>query len=143
MQSLFYNLPSNTPLLENVKHFQTPTLLEISGIWPKTSAITLLLPLFLFYFILMALLPSHLSLRLNISLKLLLITSSWMILSLFFPSPPPSDYFMPLIELLCNDVFHALARLIIREVYGCTSILAPCLAKLFQVCLSTSTFSSC
>ena len=70
------------------------------------------------------------------------------------PSPPPSDYFMLPIKILRNDVFHALAGLNPRKAYGpdevppivlrnCASVLAPCLVKLFQLCLSTSTFPSC
>ncbi|MPC59295.1 putative RNA-directed DNA polymerase from transposon X-element [Portunus trituberculatus] len=40
-------------------------------------------------------------------------------------------------KILRNDIFHALAGLNPRKAYG------PCLAKLFQLCLSTSTFPSC
>ena len=57
------------------------------------------------------------------------------------------------IKILRNDVFHALAGLNPRKAYGpdgvppivrnCASVLAPCLVKLFQLCLSTSTFPSC
>ena len=66
------------------------------------------------------------------------------------PSLPPSDYFMPLVRILLNDVFHVLAGLNSREAFGpdgippilrnCASVLASCLAKLFQLCLSTLTF---
>ena len=70
------------------------------------------------------------------------------------PSIPPSDYFMLPIKILRNDVFHALAGLNPRKAYGpdgvppivlrnCASVLAPCLVRLFQLCLSTSTFPSC
>ncbi|MPC59381.1 hypothetical protein E2C01_053400 [Portunus trituberculatus] len=70
------------------------------------------------------------------------------------PSPPSSDYFMSTIKVLCNDVFHALSDLHPWKTYGpdgvppsvlknCASVHAPCLAKLFQLCLSTSTFPSC
>ena len=70
------------------------------------------------------------------------------------PSSPLSDYFMLPIKILRNDVFHALASLNPRKAYGpdgvppivprnCASVLAPCLVKLFQLCLSTSTFPSC
>ena len=70
------------------------------------------------------------------------------------PSPPPSDYFMLPIKIFRNDVFHALSGLNPRKAYGpdgvppivlrnCASVLAPCLVKLFQLCLSTSTFPSC
>ncbi|MPC27790.1 hypothetical protein E2C01_020974 [Portunus trituberculatus] len=57
--------------------------LVTSGIRPKTSSITLLLHLSLLYFILMAPLPSLLSLKLNSSLKPMLTTPPWMILGLF------------------------------------------------------------
>ena len=70
------------------------------------------------------------------------------------PSPPPSDYFMPVVKILRSDVFHALSGLDFRKAYGpdgippivlknCASVLAPCLVKLFRLCLSTSTFPSC
>ncbi|MPC37546.1 Procollagen-lysine,2-oxoglutarate 5-dioxygenase 1 [Portunus trituberculatus] len=60
------------------------------------------------------------------------------------PSPSPSDYFMSSIKVLCNDFFHALAGLNLRKAYGpdgvrlivlknCAFMLAPCLAKLFQL----------
>ena len=69
------------------------------------------------------------------------------------PSPTPSDNFMLPIKILRNNVFHALAGLNPRKAYGpdgvppivlrtYASVLAPCLVKLFQLCLSTSTFSS-
>ncbi|XP_063864361.1 uncharacterized protein LOC135102784 isoform X1 [Scylla paramamosain] len=68
--------------------------------------------------------------------------------------PPLSDYFMLPIKILRNDVFHAIAGLNPWKAYGpdgvppivllnCASVLAPCLVKLFQLCLSTSTFPSC
>ena len=68
------------------------------------------------------------------------------------PSPLLSDYFMLPIEILRIDVFHAFAGLNPRKAYGpdgvppivlrnCASVLAPCLDKLFQLCLST--FPSC
>ena len=61
---------------------------------------------------------------------------------------------MPSINILRNGIFHALAGLNPRKAYGphgvllivlknCASVLAPCLAKLFQLCLSTSTSPSC
>ncbi|MPC26144.1 hypothetical protein E2C01_019277 [Portunus trituberculatus] len=70
------------------------------------------------------------------------------------PSPPPSDYFIPSIKVLHNDVFHVHAALKPRKAYGpdgvppivlknCASVLAPCQAKLFQFCLLISTFPSC
>ena len=63
------------------------------------------------------------------------------------PTPPPSDYIMPFIKILRNDVFHALSGLDPRKAVGpdgvppivlknCASVLAPCLAKLFSLCLS-------
>ena len=70
------------------------------------------------------------------------------------PSLPPSDYIMPFIKISNNDVFYALSGLDSRKAYGpdgvppivlknCASVLAPCLGKLFHLCLSTSTFPSC
>ena len=97
--------------------------------------------------------PSHLSLKLNSSLKHLLITLPWTILGLFL-------LLLPYLTTSCYlskffvDVLHALAGLNPRKAYGpdglppivlrnCASVLAPCLVKLFQLCLSTSTFPSC
>ena len=37
---------------------------------------------------------------------------------MFLPLLPPSHYFMPLIKMHCNDVFHALAGLNPKKVYG-------------------------
>ncbi|MPC63099.1 hypothetical protein E2C01_057193 [Portunus trituberculatus] len=71
------------------------------------------------------------------------------------PSTSPSDYFMLTIKVLCNDVFHALTGLNHQNAYepdggvpsivlqNCATVLASCLAELFQVCLLTSTFPSC
>ena len=70
------------------------------------------------------------------------------------PSPPPSDCFMPIVKVLRHDVFNALSGLDPRKACGpdgvppivlknCASVLAPCLVKLFRLCLSTSTFPSC
>ena len=70
------------------------------------------------------------------------------------PSPLPSDYFMLPNKILRNDAFHALAGLNHRMACGpdgvhpivlrnCASVLAPCLVKLFELSLSTSTFPSC
>ena len=58
------------------------------------------------------------------------------------------------IKILRNDAFHALAGLNPQKAYepdgvppivlrNCASVLAPCLVKLFRLCLSTSTFPSC
>ena len=58
------------------------------------------------------------------------------------------------IKILRNDFFHTLAGLNTRQAYGpvgvppivlrnCASVLAPCLVKLFELCLFTSTFPSC
>ena len=70
------------------------------------------------------------------------------------PTPPPSDYFIPKIKILYQDVFQALSGLDSRKTYGpdgispvvlknCASELAHCLVKLFRLCLSTSTYPSC
>ena len=69
-------------------------------------------------------------------------------------TPPSSDYFIPKIEVLYNVVFHALSGFDSRKAYdpdgvppavlkNCASERAPCLVKLFCLCLSTSTYSSC
>ena len=57
----------------------------------------------------------------------------------------------PLIKINYSDVSYALAGLNPRKTHGtdeillrnCTSVLAPCLAKVFQLCLSAFTFPSC
>jgi len=70
------------------------------------------------------------------------------------PTHPLSDFAMPAIKILKNDVFYALSGLNSRKAYGpdgvppivlknCASALTPCLVKLFRLCLSTSTFPSC
>ncbi len=67
---------------------------------------------------------------------------------------PPSDYTLPIIIILKNDVFYALSGLNPQKAYGpdgvppivlknCASVLTPYLAELFQLRLSTSTFPSC
>ncbi len=69
------------------------------------------------------------------------------------PTFPPSDYTLPIIKILKNDVFYALSGLNNQKTFGpdgvppiilinCASVLTPCLAKHFQLCLSTSTFPS-
>ncbi len=70
------------------------------------------------------------------------------------PTHPPSDSFMPDIEILPNEVFYALSGLNPQKAYGpdgvppivlknCASVLTPCLVKLFRLCLSIFTFPSC
>ncbi|KAL7647645.1 UNVERIFIED_CONTAM: hypothetical protein RMT77_001245 [Armadillidium vulgare] len=71
------------------------------------------------------------------------------------PSPStPSNSFMPKIVISSKDVTSALSELNTKKAYGpdgippvvlktCASELAPCLGKLFRLCLSTSTFPSC
>ena len=96
-------------------------------------------PISLLYFILMALLPSHLSLKLKSSLRHLLITLND---PGHVPSLPPSDYFMSLVKNFRSDIFHALICLNSRNGYGadrvppivlktCASVLAHWLPKLF------------
>ncbi len=110
-----------------------------SGILPKISPPTLL-HLSLLSLTLTAVLPSHLSLRLNSTLKL----SDYI----------PSDSFMPVIKILHNDVFYTLSGHSSWKPCGpdgmppvifkiCASVLTPCLVKLFRLCLSTSTYPSC
>src|SRR6201990_3342646 len=71
------------------------------------------------------------------------------------PSPSTtSNLFMPKIVISSKDVTSALSELNTKKAYGpdgippvvlktCASELAPCLGKLFRLCLSTSTFPSC
>ena len=69
------------------------------------------------------------------------------------PSPPLNS-FMPSIVISSKDDISALFELNNKNAYGpdgippvvlktCASELAPCLGKLFRLCLSTSTFPSC
>ena len=98
--------------------------------------------------------PSHLSRKLNSSLKSLPKTLSWMILGLFLPLLPPLTTLCYVLKYFVMIFFHALAGLNPRKGYGldgiplivlpnCASVLALCLVILFQLCLSTSTFPSC
>ncbi|MPC68275.1 hypothetical protein E2C01_062473 [Portunus trituberculatus] len=126
---------------KNIKIFQTLTPLVTSGIWPKTSSS--FPPLFH---------PDGTTAISSASkAELFSQTSANNSTSgdsgLVPPSPLPSDYyFMPSIKVLRNDVFHALTGLNLRKAYGpdgvppivlknCVSMLAPCLAKLFQLFL--------
>ena len=98
----------------------------------------------------MAPMPSHLSLKLNSSLKPLLITLPWTIPGLFLLLLPPlttTCYLVKYFEMMCS------AGLNSRKAYGpdgvppivlrnCASVLATLLVKLFQLCLSISTFPS-
>src|ERR1700755_643843 len=71
------------------------------------------------------------------------------------PSPStPSNSFIPKIVISSKEVTSALSELNTKKSYGpdgippmvlktCASELAPCLGKLFRLCLSTSTFPSC
>ena len=81
---------SKTPsFIESVKIFPDITDLEASGIYSKTSLTILLLHLSLLLFNQMAPMPSHLSLKLNYSLKPLLITLPWTIPVLILLLLPP------------------------------------------------------
>ena len=58
-------------------------------------------------------------------------------------------HYLHLIIILLSDVFYTLAVLNHKKAYGlpvlvknCASVLEPCLTKLFQLCLTTSTFPS-
>src|SRR6201990_778476 len=70
------------------------------------------------------------------------------------PSSTPSNSIMPKTRISSKDVISALSELNTKKAYGpdgippvalktCASELAPCLGKLFRLCLSTSTFPSC
>ncbi|MPC17220.1 hypothetical protein E2C01_010069 [Portunus trituberculatus] len=60
-------------------------------------------------------------------------TPPWMI-EFVPPSPPPSDYFMPSIKVLHNDVFHALTGLNPRKAYGPDGVPLIVLKNCFCVC---------
>ncbi|MPC50185.1 hypothetical protein E2C01_044007 [Portunus trituberculatus] len=63
------------------------------------------------------------------------------------PSSPPSDYFMSLIKVFHNNVFHTLTGLHPQKtsivLKNCASVLALCLANHLQLNLLTTTFHSC
>src|ERR1700755_136604 len=66
------------------------------------------------------------------------------------PTPStPSNLFMPNIVISSKDVISALSELNTKKAYcpavlkACASELAPCLGKLFHLCLPTSTFPFC
>ncbi|MPC62759.1 hypothetical protein E2C01_056849 [Portunus trituberculatus] len=79
----------------------------------------------------MAPLPSHLSLKLN-SIFRLANNSTFDDSDLVLPSPPFSDYFMPTIKVLCNDVFHAVAGLNPRKPYELDEVPPIALKKLLS-----------
>ncbi|MPC38763.1 hypothetical protein E2C01_032277 [Portunus trituberculatus] len=150
MPSLFFNLPNTLSSIENVKIFQTPIPLHLAKNISNNFTSSFFPPLFH---------PDGTTAISSFS-KGELFSQTFAHNSnlddsgLVAPSPPPSDYFMSTIKILRNDVFHALAGLNPRKAYGpdgvplfvlknCASVLAPCLAKPFQHCLSTSTFPSC
>ncbi len=100
----------------------------------------------------MAALLSFLSLKLNSLLKFSLQTSLWTIWHIP-PTHLPSDYNLPVIRILNNNVFYDPSGLNPQKVYGpngvlltvlknCASVLTFCLVKLFCLCLSTFTFPS-
>lgn len=75
-------------------------------------------------------------------------------LELIPPIPSPFDKNMSFIKINYKHVFYALFGLDPWKAYGfdgvppvvlilCASVLAPCLVKLFHLCLSTSTFPFC
>ncbi len=101
----------------------------------------------------MALVLSHLFLKLNSLLRPWLPIQRWMTQGLPLPLHLPSDYIMPVIKITNDDIFPALSGLDSRKAYGLdgvlhivlkyfASMLVPCLVKLFHICLSTSTFPS-
>ena len=117
------------------------------------SLAILFLNLSLLYFKQMARQLSLLPLKLTSSLKPLLPTLHWMILDIFLL------LLHPLNTLSLNFKFFIMSfsmpsGLDSRKAYGpdgvplvvlknCVSELAPCLVKLFRLCLSTSTYPSC
>ncbi|MPC19900.1 hypothetical protein E2C01_012831 [Portunus trituberculatus] len=132
--------------MENVKIFRTPTPLVTSDTWPKniSNNLTSSFPS-LFH-------PDGTTAISSVS-KAELFSQTFTNNStsddsgLVPLSPPSSDYFMLSIKVLRNYVFHALTGLNPRKAYepdrvlpillkNCASMLAPCLAKLFELCLS-------
>ena len=70
------------------------------------------------------------------------------------PTLNTSNSFMPPIRIFFKEVFSALSRLDSSKACGpdgvppvvlknCASVLAPCLSRLFRLCLSSQTFPSC
>ena len=70
------------------------------------------------------------------------------------PTLPPSNSFIPYINISYEDVVSALSDLDTRKAYGpdgipplvlksCAQALAPCLESLFHLCLSTGSFPAC
>lgn len=85
----------------------------------KMSAIALLLHFSFLHFNLIALLPPHISPKLNSLLKHLLKKNSTMDNSgLVPPSPPLSNYFILAITIFCNNAFHTLIGLNLQNAYG-------------------------
>ena len=92
MPSLFYNLPITLLLIGNAQNFKTLPPIEISDIWPKH--LHLLLPFYLLYFILIALLSLHLSLKLNSSIRPYIVNKSTLDDSGIVPFSLLSCYFI-------------------------------------------------
>ncbi len=93
-------------------------------------------------------------LNLNSSLKPLLIIPLWMIQGFFLPHLYPltilcllSRFFVMTFSLPSLALILGRLMVLIRVppivLRNCASVLAPCLVKLFRLCLSTSTFPSC
>ncbi len=82
--NLFFDLLKLLSSIKNDKIASILTFLNISGIWPKTSPTILLLHLSLLYLNPTAPQLSHLSLKLNSSLKRSLLTPLWTILGISF-----------------------------------------------------------
>jgi len=87
--NLFFDLQKILSSIESATTWQILIPQKTSGILPKTSLITLLLHLSLLYVLLMAHQLSPLSLKLNSSLKLLLLTQIWTTQGMFLPLTPP------------------------------------------------------
>src|ERR1700755_2884418 len=116
------------------------------------TILTLLLPLYLYY-LLTVQLPFCLPLKLNSAQNFA--SNSTLNDSGTVPTPStPSNLFMPKIVISSKDVIFSLYELNTKKAYDpdsippvvfktCTFELAPCLGKLFRLCLSTSTFSPC
>ena len=125
LPSLFFNLPSTSSLVENVKNFQNSTPFETSGIWPKASLLTLLLNISLLCFILMAALPSLLLFMLISSFKSCVcpffFSSHWLLRIFNYNS----QWYVNLRKVYGHDGVPPIA------LKNCASVHAPYLATLF------------
>ncbi len=106
---------------------------------------TLLLRLSLYSLILTAVLPSHLSLRLNSSLRPSVTTPPWTILGMILTLIPLSTHLCLFLSFFWSQLKKAYGPDGLPPIFhkNCASVLTPYQFKLFRLYLSTSTFPSC